>query len=106
MIKAVLDSSSRLAPVPAGRRLCGGYAAPVDGGEVGHGEGRVMPRWVFLLGVGLLLVAGAFVVTDAALAPTPGVTGENCDRIRKGMTLANVEAILGGPASQVLDIQA
>ena len=63
-----------------------------------------MPRGVFLLGLGLLLVAGAFVVTDALTTPAPGVTEENCDRIRKGMTLANVRAILGGPASQVVDL--
>ena len=55
-----------------------------------------MPRGVFLLGVGLLLVAGAFLVTCAALGPAPGVTEANVRRIRQGMALAEVESILGG----------
>jgi hypothetical protein len=56
-----------------------------------------MPRRVYLLGVGLALVALAFVLTDALLW-RPGVTEANAKRIREGMTLAEVEAITGRPA--------
>lgn len=55
-----------------------------------------MPRWVFSLGVGLLLMAVAFVVTCAVLGPSPGVTEANVKRINPGMTLTEVEGILGG----------
>jgi hypothetical protein len=54
-----------------------------------------MPRHVYLLGVGLALVALALAVTDAALGPHPGITEANFRRIRPGMTLAEVEGILG-----------
>jgi hypothetical protein len=57
-----------------------------------------MPRWVFLLGVGVLLVTVAFVVTTTALGPRPGVTEANARRIKPGMTMAEVEAIMGHPA--------
>ncbi len=61
-----------------------------------------MPRWVFLLGVGLLLVAAAFVVTCEVLGPPlPGVTEGNVRRIKPGMTVAQVEAILGEPGTSV-----
>ena len=52
----------------------------------------------------LLLIAGplaAVAVTLGVLAmlpPRPGVTKENFDRIEVGMTRAEVEVILGGPA--------
>src|SRR5262245_28274950 len=60
--------------------------------------GGFMNRQVYLLGVGLSLVALAFVATDAALGPRPGVTKANFERIRVGMTLEEVQAVLG-PAS-------
>jgi hypothetical protein len=53
-----------------------------------------MSRRVYLLGVGLALLAGAFLLTDALLW-RPGVTEANVRRIRPGMTLAEVEALLG-----------
>jgi hypothetical protein len=56
-----------------------------------------MSRRVYLLGVGLALVALALAVTDWALSLRPGVTEANVRRIRVGMTLAEVEGILGGP---------
>ena len=55
-----------------------------------------MSRRVYLLGLGLALVALAFVVTDALLWE-PGVTEANVKRIRPGMTLEQVERLLGGP---------
>src|SRR5262245_26558165 len=55
-----------------------------------------MPRLVYLLGVGLLLVGGALALTDVLLTP-PGVTWENVRRIRTGMTEGRVERLLGGP---------
>ncbi|MCI0459737.1 MAG: outer membrane protein assembly factor BamE [Gemmataceae bacterium] len=54
-----------------------------------------MPRIVYLLGWALLLVAGAFLLTDALLW-RPGVSAANVRRIRPGMTKAEVESILGG----------
>ncbi len=63
-----------------------------------------MPRWVFLLGVGLLLVALAFVVTCAVLGPSPGITEANVRRIKPGMKPAEVEALLGGrPARMTIE---
>jgi hypothetical protein len=54
-----------------------------------------MSRGVFLLGIGIALVAMAFALTDWILGPRPGVTEANVRRIRMGMTLEEVEAILG-----------
>src|SRR4051794_32019633 len=53
-----------------------------------------MPRWVFSLGVGMALVAVAFVVTDTCIGPRPGMTEANARRIRPGMTLKDVQLIL------------
>jgi hypothetical protein len=53
-----------------------------------------MSRRVYLLGVGLALVAGAFLLTDALLWQ-PGVTEANVRRIRPGMKRTEVEAVLG-----------
>jgi hypothetical protein len=55
-----------------------------------------MSRQVYLLGVGLALVAGAFVVTDRLSYP-PGVTEANAGRVREWMSLREVEALLGAP---------
>jgi hypothetical protein len=54
-----------------------------------------MSRQVYLLGVGMMLVALAFVATDWMIGPSPGVTEANARRIKPGMTLGEVEAILG-----------
>jgi hypothetical protein len=51
---------------------------------------------VYLLGVGVALVALALAVTDWALSLQPGVTEANGRRIRPGMTLQEGEVILGG----------
>jgi hypothetical protein len=56
-----------------------------------------MPRLVYAAGFGLLLVAGAFLLTDWLLTPPPGATEANSNRIRPGMTLRRVERVLGGP---------
>src|SRR5262245_644263 len=58
-----------------------------------------MSRRVYLLGVGLALVALALALTDWVLSLQPGVTEANVKRIKDGMTLDQVEAILGGPGS-------
>jgi hypothetical protein len=55
-----------------------------------------MPRGVYLLGLGLALVALALAFTDWALSLRPGVTEANVKRVRPGMALAEVESILGG----------
>jgi hypothetical protein len=56
-----------------------------------------MSKLAFRLGVGITLVALALVVTDQLLTPplTPGVTEANVNRLRVGMTVTEVEAILG-----------
>jgi hypothetical protein len=57
-----------------------------------------MPRGVYLVGVGLALVALAFASMQAALeSRTPGATWANAQRIRPGMSRGEVERILGGP---------
>src|SRR5262249_16521979 len=63
-------------------------------------EDNSMSRWAYLLGVGLVLVALAFVLTEAALGPRLGITQANAQRIRKGMTSGEVEGILGGPPQE------
>jgi hypothetical protein len=55
-----------------------------------------MSRRIFWLGVAIIVVGPAFVVTDAVLGPRPGPTEANARRVKKGMTLRDVEAILGG----------
>jgi hypothetical protein len=54
-----------------------------------------MPKPVFLAGVGVVLVALAFVVTHGVLFAGGG-TEANYNRITKGMTRGQVEALLGG----------
>ena len=55
-----------------------------------------MSRRIYLLGVGLALVALALAFTDWALSFQPGVTEANARRIRPGMTQEAVESLLGG----------
>jgi hypothetical protein len=49
--------------------------------------------WRFWLATLLILLAGAFTL----YTPSDQITRANCDRIKKGMSLQEVEAILGGP---------
>ena len=49
----------------------------------------------------LLLIAAALPVYYWLSVPVPGVSVDNAYRIRPGMSREEVEAILGGPASQV-----
>jgi hypothetical protein len=60
-------------------------------------EGLPMPRFIYLLGVGLALIGLALAVTDWAMGPYPGVTYRNLSRVQPGMTVRQVEAIFGGP---------
>jgi hypothetical protein len=53
-----------------------------------------MSRQVYLLGLGLALVALAFLLTEALLW-RPGVTRANVRRVREGMTFREVQALLG-----------
>src|SRR5262245_51077287 len=54
-----------------------------------------MSRLTYLAGVALVVVGVAFLLTDR-LTWRPGVTEANVKRICEGMTLAEVEALLGG----------
>jgi hypothetical protein len=58
-----------------------------------------MSRRIYLLGIVIILVAGAFLITDGVLGQRPGVYEANARRIRKGMTARQVEAILGPPTA-------
>ena len=57
----------------------------------------------YLLGVAL--IALALLLTDRLLW-APGLTEDNVRRLRPGMTLAEVESLLGGPATETIDWQA
>ena len=54
-----------------------------------------MSRRLYLLGVGIALVALGLALADWVLSLQPGVTEANTRRIRPGMTFAEVEALLG-----------
>ena len=54
---------------------------------------------------GLALVALALLLTDWLLW-APGLTEDNVRRIKPGMTLAEVEALLGGPAADTFEMPA
>jgi hypothetical protein len=65
-----------------------------------------MRRRRLLLGAGLLallLGVAGLLLLPRMLAPKPGVTLENFRRIRRGMTLAEVEAAFGRPADERVD---
>src|SRR5262245_2383214 len=62
-------------------------------------EGATVPRLTYFTGLALLLLAGAFLLTDR-LTRRPGVTEANAKRIQVGMTLADVEALLGGRSDE------
>lgn len=55
-----------------------------------------MPRLVYGVGVGVAVVAAALAFTDLALRLQPGATAANVRLLRPGMTLQEVEAVLGG----------
>jgi hypothetical protein len=53
-------------------------------------------RRVLFFGAGVLATAGVL-GAYGMMRPRPGVTRANCERIRDGMTLRQVEDLLGGP---------
>src|SRR5262245_13047621 len=55
---------------------------------------------VYGTGLALLLLAGAFLLTDALLWQ-PGVTERNLLRVRVGMTVEKVEALFGAQGTAV-----
>src|SRR5262245_21451380 len=63
-----------------------------------------MRRRALLWLAGLALVVGALFLTDRLLWQ-PGLTEANVRHIRPGMTLAEVEALLGGPATRTFDMR-
>jgi hypothetical protein len=57
-----------------------------------------MNRLVYMSGVALVVVALAFLLTDALLWQ-PGINEANARRVRPGMTLPEVEGLLGTSAA-------
>ena len=57
-------------------------------------------KWWIAAGLIVVAVIGVTVAIPALLPPKPGVTMENFDRIEKGMTREQVEAILGKPPDE------
>jgi hypothetical protein len=58
-----------------------------------------MPRRRLLfLALAMIAVVVAAALTIASLGPRSAITAENAAKIEKGMTLAQVEELLGGPA--------
>jgi hypothetical protein len=64
-----------------------------------------MRRHALLWVCGVALVVGALLLTDALLWQ-PGLTKDNVRRIKPGMTLVEVEALLGGPAADTFEMPA
>jgi hypothetical protein len=62
-----------------------------------------MAKRALLWLAGVALVALALFLTDWLLWQ-PGLTEDNVRRIRPGMTLAEVEALLGGPAADTFEM--
>ena len=62
-----------------------------------------MARRAYLWLAGVALVVGALLLTDWLLWQ-PGLTEDNVRRIKPGMTLAEVEALLGGPAADTFEM--
>jgi hypothetical protein len=50
------------------------------------------------------VVVLAFGLTKRILGPPPGISRENCVRVRVGMTYAEVEALFGGPPQKAVDL--
>jgi hypothetical protein len=63
-----------------------------------------MSKRVYFFGLAMSAVALAFVLAEQ-LFWEPGVSAASVRRIRPGMTLAEVEAILGGPSDTDLENQ-
>ena len=55
--------------------------------------------------IGVAVVALALLLTDRLLWQ-PGLTEDNVRSLRPGMTLAEVEALLGGPAADTFEMPA
>jgi hypothetical protein len=64
-----------------------------------------MRRRALLWFAGVALIVGALLLTNRLLWQ-PGLTEANVRRIRPGMTLAEVEALLGGPAAEAVEMPA
>jgi hypothetical protein len=64
-----------------------------------------MRKRVCLWLAGLALVVGALLLTDWLLWE-PGLTEDNVRRIKPGMTLAEVEELLGGHATDTFEMPA
>jgi hypothetical protein len=61
-----------------------------------------MPKRALLWLGGIALIACALLLTDRPLW-RPGLTEDNMRRLRPGVTLAGVEALLGGPAAEAIN---
>jgi hypothetical protein len=64
-----------------------------------------MSKRVFLLGVGIALLGVGLAFTDWVLSLRPGVTEANVKRIKPGMRLDEVRAILGSEGRSIATAQ-
>jgi hypothetical protein len=62
-------------------------------------------RRLACVGVALCVVALGFGVTVRLLGPRPGVSQANYNRLRLGMGLTEVAAILGSPPDETIDLR-
>jgi hypothetical protein len=69
-------------------------------GYLSEGIMKRLVRRVAWVGVAVTLVALALGTTTRILGPSPGVTEANVRRIQPGMTMKEVEAILGTPPQE------
>jgi hypothetical protein len=59
---------------------------------------------VVSFGITACVLLLAFGLTKRLLGPAPGITQENSQRVRAGMTYQEVEAIFGGPPQKATDV--
>ncbi len=77
-----------------------GPPPPAYAGDGGRGEGVMRKRWRWVLAgmvIAFLLVAGSRFL---AASQSDRIIGQNFDRIKDGMTLAEVEQLLGPPGDR------
>jgi hypothetical protein len=60
-------------------------------------KGKRLSLWFLLIPLFTIVIAAVTAFWLSVLAPARHITKENCARMQDGMTLAEVEVVLGGP---------